>query len=78
MFNSLFQWVIQKMAGITAEQWRQIIEWVIMAVTKSEIGANKKAWVLDKMSEFNVKGSWANFLIESAVAYAKKKGLIAP
>lgn len=85
MLNKIFQWAIQRMAKITPEQWAMILSWVTNAVTEATRGitgkdaqsAAKKTWVLEQMKNIGIKGSWANLALEAAVAFLKRKGIIA-
>lgn len=76
MLNSIFQWAVRAIAGISKEQWAQILEYVVVAMTKSDTSEGKRAWVLDMLNNLGIKGSIANFLVESSVTYLKKIGAL--
>lgn len=74
--NSIITWVIRYLSNISSAQWKQVLEYVRVAADKITEGADKKAWVLEKLNSIGVKGSIANFLVEAAVTLLKKQGRI--
>lgn len=74
--NKLIEWAIQILAGISASQWSQVVEYVLLAVTKTDNNAARRLWVIDKMQNLGLKGSVANFLVEAAVTLLKRKKLL--
>lgn len=67
-------WVVKFLSGINSTEWKYILQMVIAAEEKITEGVDKKAWVLDKLQGLGIKGSVANFLVETALAWLKKQG----
>lgn len=74
--NTLLNLVLRWLAGITAEQYKVALDYVLIAASKQLEGSAKRAWVLDHINGEGIKGWAANLLVEVAHAAAKKKGLL--
>lgn len=72
--NTLIVWAIRLLADISSTEWGAVLQFVIAAEERITEGTDKKAWVLDKLQNLGIKGSVANFLVESGVAYLKRLG----
>ena len=76
-------WLIKKLAGwlygITAEQWTRVVAWCLTLLRNQDMtGAEKRALVVKEFRQLwsiGIVGESAlNWLIETAVGLAKKKG----
>lgn len=74
--KSLVSFIIRYLSNVSSSQWKQVLEYVMNAENKITVGADKRAWVVDKLKNIGITGWVANFLVESAVAFLKKQGLI--
>lgn len=74
--NSIITWVIRYLGGVSSAEWKQVLEFVIIAADKITAGVDKKEWVLNKMKSLGIGGAVANFLIEAAVTFLRKQGRI--
>lgn len=74
--NTLLNLVLRWLAGITAEQYKFALDYVLIAAAKQLEGSAKRTWVLDHLNGEGIKGWAANLLVEVAHAAAKKKGLL--
>lgn len=74
--SAIIRWVINYLAGIDSSTWRMILQYIIAAEEKATEGMDKKAWVLDKLKNLGIKGSWANLAVEYALAWLKKQGTV--
>lgn len=74
--NAIISWVIRYLGNINASQWAAVLDYVLIADGKVLEGAEKKAWVLEKLERIGIKGWIANFITESALAWLKKKGAV--
>lgn len=74
--NVLITTLMRWLSGISSTQWQAALKWV-MELDESELpGLAKLQEVLARLSAIGLSGSKANFLVELAVQYAKKKGWI--
>lgn len=72
--NSLLTWAIRILAGINSAEWKAVLDFVYLAAQKELTNENKRAWVLDKLQNLGLQGGTANFLVEAAVKFLKRKG----
>lgn len=74
--STVIRWIINYLAGISSEQWRELLRFIILAEEKATEGIDKKAWVLDKLNNLGIRGHFANLAVEYALAWLKKQGEI--
>jgi hypothetical protein len=77
MTNSLIQWALRILGGVTKEQWVDLLRWVATYAEKQLTGEQKRAHVLALLKSIGITGSRANGLIEMAVMWLKRIGEIA-
>lgn len=79
MKAKLLKWLASWLYGITAEQWTAALKWCAQLLRNEALtGAEKRAEVVKAFrnlwSSNHVGNSALNWLIETAVGIAKKKG----
>lgn len=73
------KWLGRRIAGISKDEWYQVVDAVVEAQQIEDAsGEEKKSFVMETLKAIKVIASaWAvNIAVELAVGYAKKKGLI--
>lgn len=71
--NALINTILRWLNGISAAQWQAALRVVLDLADTKLTGEEKREAAIAALLDV-VKGSKANFLIELAIQYAKKKG----
>ena len=78
MLSTLIRWVLAKLAGISAKNWEQVVEWVVQAEHNLEDGELRRNWVAHQIKEaWPLIGQWlVDALLGLACGFASKRGWI--
>lgn len=76
MTDFLLQWAIRLIGGISKEQWAAALKFVSQWATSQLSGDDKRAKVLEMLAHLGIEGSKANWLVETAVRWLKRTGVI--
>lgn len=76
--QSILQWVLALLRGVTVEQWQLALTLVLSAAKSFKESADKKEWVDSQLqAAFPALGVGGRELLRAiVVTYAQKKGLI--
>lgn len=76
--EAIVQWLLLRLQGITAEQWRRAIDAVVHAAKTFSDSETKARFVRDAILTLwpSLAKSALNWLVETAVAWAKSRRLI--
>lgn len=76
--EAIVQWLLLRLQGITAEQWRRAIDAVVHAAKAFSDSETKARFVRDAIKVLwpRIATSALNWLVETAVAFSKSRGLI--
>lgn len=75
MTQTLVKLVLKLLAGISADQWRQALQYVANAAETAMSGPEKRSWVVESLkAQWPKLSNWAtNLLVEMAVGFFKSK-----
>jgi hypothetical protein len=76
MKNSIIEWVIRLLGGITKDQWKRVVQYVAEKALTNLTNEQKRADVVEQLGRIGITGSRANWLVETAVTWLKRVGQI--
>lgn len=78
MLSTLIRWVLSRLAGLRAEDWERVVDWVVTAEHDLTDGGLRRDWVAARIREaWPTVGQWlVDALLGLACGYAARKGWI--
>lgn len=76
MTDRIILWAIRALGGVTKEQFNTALSFVVGVAYKHLTSEQKKAGVLEMLKNIGIEGATANWLLETALKWAKRVGKI--
>lgn len=81
--NTILQWAIRTLAGISGEQWKKLLDLVLQAAGVKIPNEDRKEWVIAQFNKWLAEKKMSavtvgvmNFLVEAGLRFLKQKGTI--